>query len=103
MTKKTTTNSGKNKKKSVEKCEKTLSKPLKPFVFSVHYFICFLLNVHSMPMGTENNQISKKDTGNNRIMRKDFKKIYNYEKSNQKFKKIMKIRGIQVIKKIVRR
>ena len=51
MTVKTKTKTGK-KKNSVEKCEKKVSKPIKPLAFPER-FICDALNVLSKPLGLE--------------------------------------------------
>ena len=51
MTVKTITKMGKNTN-SVEKCEKKVSKPIKPLAFPER-FICDALNVLSKPMGLE--------------------------------------------------
>ena len=77
-----------NKKPIVEKYEKNVSKPLNLNLFSEN-FIYEPFNIFK-PMGTINFMIMFKDIRRNR----------NYEKSLQKFK-IMKTRGIEVIKPIV--
>ena len=82
-------NKYKQKPKYLGKFEKTLSEPLKPYIFSVN-FIYDLLKVSSLPMGSSNKKIMSK-------MSKEIKVI----KKSQKFLKIMKIRGIEVIKTAV--